>query len=255
MNAFNPALPSHEADSDDAPRWRRRKDARPSEIVQAALELFVEKGYAAARTDDVAARAGVSKGTVYLYFANKQELFEAVIREGLVPVVAEAEELVENYQGSSFDLLDEFIWGWWERVGATKLSGITKLMMAEAGNFPEIAEFYQTNVVQRATDVVEKLLRRGIARGEFRPVDVSNMVHVMIAPMLFLFMWQNSFGLSSACKPVDAKAHVHNTLDLLKHGLASGPTSIAAPAECLGRAGVRKVKTLFAPKKKRQAGK
>jgi AcrR family transcriptional regulator len=224
-----------ETGPDGLPRWRRRKDARPQEIVQAALDLFVEKGYAATRVDDVATRAGVSKGTVYLYCANKQELFEAVVRESLLPVLAEATELIDHYEGSTFDLLDEFIQGWWERVGPTKLSGIMKLVMAEAGNFPEIAQFYHDAFIEPAHTLVTKLLQRGMARGEFRPVDAADMVHVMVAPIMMLFLWQSSFGLCGLKHQVDPQAHVRATIDLLKHGLAAIET--ATPAQSTVRKG------------------
>ena len=131
------------------PRWARRKDARASELTAAALDLFVERGYAATRLDDVAARAGVSKGTVYLYFDNKAELFKAVVREGIVPLIADAEAALSHYQGPSGDLLRGLILGWWQSVGQSKLLGIPKLVISEAGNFPEIAKFYADEVISR----------------------------------------------------------------------------------------------------------
>src|SRR6185295_498201 len=105
------------------PKWERRKDARPQELLAAALDLFVERGYAATRLEDVAAQAGVSKGTLYLYFTNKEELFKAVVRENMLPVLGEAEGIVGQYAGSSVELFREIMLGWWERIGNTKLSG------------------------------------------------------------------------------------------------------------------------------------
>src|SRR6478672_4464076 len=134
---------------DVKPRWERRKDARPQELLAAALDLFVERGYAATRLEDVAAQAGVSKGTLYLYFANKEDLFKAMVRENVVPVIGEAESIIDGHEGASADLFREIILGWWERIGNTKLSGITKLMMAESGNFPEVAQFYHDEVISR----------------------------------------------------------------------------------------------------------
>src|SRR5262245_40188767 len=120
-------------------RWVRRKDARPDEITAAALELFVERGYASTRLEDVAAKAGISKGTLYLYFANKEELFKAVVREALVARLVEFRGHIEQYQGSSFELLHLVFKTWWEKIGATPISGIPKLISSEARNFPEIA--------------------------------------------------------------------------------------------------------------------
>src|SRR5437868_15475989 len=109
--------------SESKPRWERRKEARPQELLAAALDLFVERGYAATRLDDVAAQAGVSKGTLYLYFTNKEELFKAVVRENVLPVLDAAQEIIDNFEGGSADLFREIMMGWWLRIGSTKLSG------------------------------------------------------------------------------------------------------------------------------------
>lgn len=240
MNAVPTAIEDPNADAHgELPRWRRRKDARPQEIVQAALDLFVERGYAATRAEDVAARAGVSKGTLYLYFANKEELFRAVISEGLGPVLREATELVDQYQGNTFDLLEELYWGWFERVGATKLSGIKKLVVAEVGNFPELTEFYQGAVIEPAHAMMVKLLERGVARGEFRSVDTDVMTHVMISPMLMLFLWKHTFSAPNCCMPVDPIQHVRASIELIKYGLAAGavpPPASAAPMFSMDKA-------------------
>ena len=135
------------ADTRNKPRWERRKDARPQELLAAALDLFVERGYAATRLDEVAARAGVSKGTLYLYFENKEELFKAVVRENIVAALVDAEDLIAGFEGHSSVLLRKLVVSWWQRIGQTKLSGISKLMMAESGNFPDVARFYHEEVV------------------------------------------------------------------------------------------------------------
>jgi len=129
--------------NDDKPcRWRRRKEARPEEILEAALELFTEKGFAATRITDVARKAGISKGTLYLYFDNKEAIFRAVVQEMITPQLEREEALVDAYQGPTDVLFREMIHDWWEYIGNSKLSAIPKLMIAEAGNFPELAEFF-----------------------------------------------------------------------------------------------------------------
>jgi AcrR family transcriptional regulator len=200
------------------PRWERRKDARPQELLAAALDLFVDRGYAATRLDDVASRAGVSKGTLYLYFANKEELFKAVVRENMVPVLTEAEEIIDAYEGGSAALFKEFILGWWERIGITKLAGITKLMMAESGNFPEVAKFYHDEVISRGNGLIIRILERGIARKEIRGIDKNQATNVIVAPIIMLMMWNHSFN---ACQPepVNAQAYLDCLIDLLLHGL------------------------------------
>jgi AcrR family transcriptional regulator len=205
------------------PRWTRRKEARPQELLAAALELFVERGYAATRLDDVAARAGVSKGTLYLYFTNKEELFKAVVRENVVPILGEAEELVDRYEGSTAELFREIVFGWWERIGNTPLSGITKLMMAESNNFPEVARFYHDEVITRGNAMISRMLERGIARGEFRPIEVKHAMNVVCAPMLMLMMWKHSFA---ACRPepMSPENYLNSFVDLFLHGVqGSGP--------------------------------
>ena len=200
------------------PRWERRKDARPQELLAAALDLFVECGYAAARLDDVAARAGVSTGTLYLYFENKEELFKAVVRENLVSALAEAEDWIERSTGSSRELLRAFVLSWWERIGQTKLSGISKLMMAESGNFPDVARFYHEEVISRCNALIIGILERGIARGEFRAVDTVNANLVIVAPIVMLMMWKHSFH-SCRLEPISANDYLDCFLDLLINGL------------------------------------
>jgi AcrR family transcriptional regulator len=214
------------------PRWERRKDARPQELLAAALDLFVERGYAATRLDDVAANAGVSKGTLYLYFTNKEELFKAVVRENMLPVLTEAEQAIDHYEGHSADLFREFMLGWWERIGSTKLSGITKLMIAESGNFPEVTRFYHDEVISRSNILVIRMLERGIARGEFRHINTAHANRVICAPVIMLMMWKHSFN---ACQiePISSADYLNCFIDLMLHGLVIDPSgSSAADSSC-----------------------
>lgn len=211
---------------DTKPRWERRKGARPQELLAAALDLFVERGFAATRLEDVARRAGVSKGTLYLYFTNKEELFKAVVRDSIVPVIGDAEESIAGFEGHSADLLRSVIHNWWQRLGATKASGITKLIMAEADNFPDIACFYQDEVIARGSSMIASMLDRAVARGEFRPLDVAIVTQVLIAPMLMLMTWKHSIGPCerNALEPL---AFIDAFLDMALHGLLP---PAAAPA-------------------------
>jgi len=122
---------------------QRRKEARPAELMAAALELFVSRGFAATRLDDVAAHAGVAKGTLYLYFDSKEALFKAVIQQGIVPILEQDAELVDSFAGTSAELLQRLVLNWWQRVSDTPLGKISRIMMSEAGNFPELAGFLQ----------------------------------------------------------------------------------------------------------------
>ncbi|QAU33568.1 TetR/AcrR family transcriptional regulator [Janthinobacterium sp. 17J80-10] len=203
-------------------RWERRKEARPQELLAAALDLFVERGFAATRLDDVASRAGVSKGTLYLYFANKEDLFKAVVRENMLPMIGEAEDMIAQHQGDSASLFQEIMLGWWDRVGNSKISGIPKLIMAESGNFPEVARFYYEEVSSRVSGMILRVLELGIARGEFRPIDTRHALQVVIAPMVMLMLWNQSFG---ACQmeQISPQDYLRTYIDIYLRGLLQDP--------------------------------
>jgi len=197
---------------------KRRKEARPSELMAAALGLFVEKGFAATRLEEVALRAGVAKGTLYLYFDSKEALFRAVIQEGILPVVAEGEAIAARHAGSSADLLERLLENWWTRVGQTDYAGIPKLMVAESRNFPEVAQFYYENVIRRGRALIGAALERGMDSGEFRRVDVETCIEVVIAPILMLLIWRFSMG-SCQNNQAEPRQYLAVHMDLLRQGL------------------------------------
>lgn len=202
------------------PRWRRRKEARPAEICAAALELFAERGFAATRLDQVAARAGVSKGTLYLYFRSKEELFHAVVRQSLLPILAAAEQTLQQQpERPTAALLAELLEHLAAGILRTRVGAIPKLVIAESGNFPDLARFYFDEVVSRGLRAMESVLQRGIARGELRPVDKAHAARLVIAPMLLLLFWKATFERHAGA-PLDERAFLAAHLDLLMHGLA-----------------------------------
>lgn len=172
----------------------RRKEARPGELIQAALDVFVERGYAGARLEDIAQRAGVTKGTVYLYFTDKHELFEAVVRDTLGSMLSRGHAIAKGFEGSASELLREVLARWWhDIVQNDKVSALPKLMISEAGNFPRLAHFYYQAVIEPGRALLREVLVRGVRRGEFRPVDVENYIHFIIAPLLYRQCMQHSF--------------------------------------------------------------
>jgi TetR/AcrR family transcriptional regulator len=211
-------------EEDRAPRRGRRKEARPGELLDAALDLFVEKGFAATRAEEVAARAGVSKGTLFLYFPSKEELFKAVVRENISGRFAEWEEEFKTFEGSTADMVRYCMRVWWERIGSTPASGITKLIISEARNFPDIAAFYQQEVIRPANQLIRRILQRGVERGEFRPLDIEYSVFSIVAPMVFLIMTKHSLG---ACVPqeypLDPVRYIDAQLENLLQGLCVRP--------------------------------
>jgi TetR/AcrR family transcriptional regulator len=212
------------ADEAQSARRERRKEARPGELLDAALDLFVEKGFAATRAEEVAARAGVSKGTLFLYFPSKEELFKAVVRENISGRFAEWNEEFDSFEGTATDMVRYCMKVWWERIGATRASGITKLMMSEARNFPELAAFYQQEVIRPATQLIRRILQRGVDSGEFRPIDIELSTYSIVAPMLFLIMMKHSLG---ACVPqdypVDPERYVVTQAENVLFGLCARP--------------------------------
>ena len=207
---------------------QRRKEARPAELTAAALELFVEKGFAATRLDDVAARAGVSKGTLYLYFDSKEALFKAVILEGVVPVLDAADSVLQNFEGTSAELMQQLMELWWRLIGSTPLGGLPKLMISEARNFPEVAAYYHDAVISRGRDLVKRVLQRGVDSGEFRAIPLELAADVLFAPMLMLAIWRHSLD---ACGVVarDPEAYIKTHFDLALHGLLRDEASMSKP--------------------------
>lgn len=218
MNSVMPVV------SDDvAPKAKRtrRKEDRPGQLLEAALELFVEKGFSATRAEEIAAKAGVSKGTLFLYFDSKEDLLKAVVRENILGHFKEWAGIFESFEGDSTAMLRSAVTLWWERVGTTKASGIFKLIVSEAQNFPEIALFYQQEVLQPVQQWVRLILQRGIEKGEFRALDLDYAAFSITAPLLFLTMWQNSMGNCLAQKGfpgLDATRYIESQLDIILNG-------------------------------------
>jgi len=204
----------------DVPVRQRRKEARPAELIAAALDMFVERGFAATKLDDVAARAGVSKGTLYLYFSSKEELFKAVIQQGILPVLDHGEEILAQHQGDATSLLYTMLMAWWEMVGETHLAGIPKLIISEAGNFPEVAQYFYENVIVRGRNLLRQTLVRGMDSGEFRVVDIESTIDVILAPQMMLSIWRYSLAPCD-CGKQDPEVYMRTYIDLLLNGLKS----------------------------------
>ncbi|HVZ46638.1 MAG TPA: TetR/AcrR family transcriptional regulator [Ramlibacter sp.] len=225
MSSFSPILgksgASPRGDETQAKR-ERRKQARPGELLDAALDLFVEKGFAATRAEEVAARAGVSKGTLFLYFPSKEELFKAVVRENISGRFAEWNEEFASFEGSTADMVRYCFRVWWERIGNTRASGITKLIISEARNFPDITAFYQQEVIRPGNELIRRILRRGVESGEFRELDVDHAIYSIIAPMVYLVMVKHSLA---PCVPqeyaFDPERYLQSQADIVLRGMCA----------------------------------
>jgi AcrR family transcriptional regulator len=206
------------------PRWHRRKEARPAEILAAALGMFVERGYAATRLEDVARHAGVTKGTMYLYFKSKEALFKAVVTEALITNIVRGERLVEEHQGSARELLAKILHGWLDSISRSPASGIPRLMIAEANNFPELGRFYYEAVVRRGHRLVGRVLQMGIDRGEFRPLNVEQSVRLAVAPILFGVVMKHSLYACTG-EEVDLREVLKLHLGLFLRGIETLPAA------------------------------
>ena len=203
---------------------RRRKEARPQELLDAALALFVEKGFAATRTEEIALRAGVSKGTLYLYYPSKEDLLEAVIAQHLSERITEGAALAAGHSGSSIALLRDLLTQWWTALYDSPASGVFKLVITEVRNFPDIAEYYRREVVERAQTLLGDVVRRGIAHGEFRAVDVAAAVQSLVFPLIMLCLHKHSLGACHAPgHEIDAHRFIVQHVDLLLDGLRVHP--------------------------------
>jgi TetR/AcrR family transcriptional regulator len=191
-----------------SPRWARRKESRPGEVLSAALDLFVEHGFASTRLEDVAARAGVSKGTLYLYFKNKEELFKAVVRESIVPLIEEFADEIKVSTQSNDDLLRRFFQEWWLRFGSTHLAGICKLIMSEAGNFPDLAVFFQQEVIEQNNHLLLSIVQRGLDAGEYKATNLDVAIHLWMAPLVLHTIWGNSVARCLPNTPVHDELYV-----------------------------------------------
>ena len=219
MRYFNdrPVISMNPADST---LRRRRKDERPQELLDAALALFVEKGFAATRAEEVAQLAGVSKGTLYLYFSSKEDLLKAVIAQHLSARISDGAAQAAEFSGSSAELLRSLLTGWWTQLYDSPASGVFKLVITEVRNFPEIADYYQREVVLRAHDLLGQVVQQGIDRQEFRAVDVDGAVHSLVFPLIMLCLHKHSLGACSGHLDIDGHRFIRQHIELLLDGLS-----------------------------------
>ena len=193
------------------PRYQRRKQDRPQEITDAALAAFAEKGYAATRVDDVAKRAGVSKGLLYLYFKTKEELFKAVVRSFVVPRIDALTEIIESSELSSEEFLRGPFLDFVKKLPGSPISVVVRLMIAEGPKHPDLVQFYWDNVASRGLGTISELLQRGVQTGEFRKSAVTEQPHLFIMPVLFSVVFNSLFKKQS----MDASRLIETQIDLL----------------------------------------
>ncbi len=213
------AVAEKESASEKAPRWKRRKESRPQELLDAALALFAQHGYAQTRLDDVAALAGVSKGTVYLYFASKQDLFEAVVHAQAEPwLSAIAQRDLSQDQATDAALREFLSWGW-EQFLASKLYLIARIVLAESNNFPLLAKAYLQEVMGPIHQHLYALLERGVQRGEVSGEVSRERVKALLAPLSWFSLWRHAL-LAHGEPPIDEARYVQEAINMIISSVA-----------------------------------
>ncbi|MBH5402065.1 helix-turn-helix transcriptional regulator [Bradyrhizobium sp. CNPSo 4010] len=201
------------AGPDTAPASNRatRAAERRAAIVEAAMEEFIARGFAATRLDDIAKRAGVAKGTIYLHFKDKESMFEELVRIVIVPVVARLTTLPPP-AGSVRDLIETFAGNFLKEVIGTRRGDLVRLIVAEGPRFPSVADFYYREVVSRGIAAMRALIELGIARGEIRQKDLARYPQILVAPAMIAVIWQSLFARHA---PLDAQEMLRVHLDLI----------------------------------------
>ena len=196
---------------------RRRKAERPQEILEAAFVEFSRNGYATTTLDRVAERAGVTKGTIYVYFENKEHLFISMVREVTKATLDTVHEMLETHEGSTADLLRaQFSFIYQHIVEDRRRREVLRMLIAEAPRFPELADRYHQEILRPCLDMLRQAIGRGMDRGEFRNSAIIDLPQIVIAPIALVDLWMMMFDDR---QPLDMKAYFNAHLDLVLNGL------------------------------------
>lgn len=205
------------ASTDSPPGTReQRKEARRREILEAAFQAFTAQGFTATRLDEVAERAGVGKGTLYLYFESKEALFEEVVRVHLFPARDEAEHQISKFRGSASELLAAHLHYVYSQLADEKIPPLVAMVIGEGNRFPGLTEFFFREMVSRTQDNMRRIIEKGVASGEFRRTDLEAFAQILVAPVIIGALWKLQFG---AISPLDLEAYARAHVDLVLNGL------------------------------------
>ena len=193
------------------PRYQRRKEERPQEIADAAFSAFAENGYAGTRVDDVAKRAGVSKGLMYLYFKTKEELFKAVIKNVVIKRVDSLISMVETSPLSSEEFMRGPLLAFMKKIPRSPVAVVIRLLLSEGPRHPDLVDYYWENVVNRGLTAISHFVARGVERGEFRPSAVNDLPHLFLAPMMLSMIWNLLF----ATRALDTDKLMETQIDMI----------------------------------------
>lgn len=196
---------------------QRRKDARPAELIEAALQAFSQTGFGGTKIDDIAELAGVAKGTVYRYFKTKDALFEAVVRENITPLFARLDAVARDASGDASDQLTAIV----QRIYAELIDHpvrrvIMQILIAEGSRFPQLTEFYYAEVIAKGKQILRRVIKHGIDSGEFRPTPALNNPELIMGPAILAAVWKMSFEHAA---PLNIKRYLKAHLDIVLNGL------------------------------------
>jgi AcrR family transcriptional regulator len=200
------------------PRWQRRADERPREICAAALDVFAEKGFAAAKLEEIARRAGVSKGTLYLYFKDKQELFRAVVRDSIAPNIEALTSAIAALDAPVADVVRMFLSGFAEREARLPVGAVAKIVIGESRNFPELARVWHDEVASKAIGALGAFIERAQQRGEVRPGDPRLYAFSLMGPMVLGALWRATL-VPAGGTPLDLTALAKQHSETILAGL------------------------------------
>jgi AcrR family transcriptional regulator len=202
------------------PKFRRRAEARPDEVLDAALALFVEKGFAATRVEDIASRAGLSKGAVYLFFPRKEAILEGLVKRAVRPIADNALGFLENYAGDPRLVIGTVLKMIAGRIADPKLIAIPRLLVREIVNFPDFAQMYRREVLDRVIPAVTALIASGVREGYFRPVDPELTLRSIVGPIVLHMMIAEIFGITPK-GGIEIERMIDNHLTILFDGLSA----------------------------------
>jgi AcrR family transcriptional regulator len=204
------------------PRWNRRKDARPAEIISAAMDVFAEKGFANAKLDDVARQAGIAKGTLYLYFDTKEAVFRSVVQNALAARVEEIEKAASAFQGPLAAFVPMLLKRAADRLGDDRLPAIARMVLSESRTFPDLAAVWHDALVSRMLAAISGLIAKAQARGEVRAGDPKLYAFSILGPMTMGVLFHEVFGSRRRTAPdLDRLAAQH--AETILHGLSASP--------------------------------
>jgi AcrR family transcriptional regulator len=204
----------------DPAKFRRLPEERPGQILDAALRVFADRGIAAAKLEEIAQLAGVSKGTIYLYFPSKEDLFREVVRQKVVPHLISAD--AGSAAGSASEAITGYLTHHWHFMDREESEGWVRLALLELHKFPDLMQFYRDEVITKSNAVLSAIIARGIASGEFRSLDPAAAVMMIKGILVTHVIWRGALTHHPAMRAKPRETTLHDITDFVLHALRSG---------------------------------